>query len=243
MWPFATTRSRSPSLSKSASAVPHFSGRKVSRPDAGRAGSRPRRSRGRAPCTGSRSPREKLRDEEVRDPVAVHVAHGDAHAGLGGAVGVEGRERRHPDLLEARPCRRCGRGSSDRSRWRRRGRDRPSPSRSAARTPKPKPRARSFMPASSVASTKRPSRLRKKWSGAPLRPNGPKATCLAAPRHHSVRCALEDVLERAVDVVRDVEVEPAVAVRIEEGRSRVPARRLDPGRPATFSNVPSRRLR
>jgi hypothetical protein len=36
--------------------------------------------------------------------------------------------------------------------------------------------ARSFMPTSSVASTKRPSSLRKKWSGAPLRPKGPNAT-------------------------------------------------------------------
>ena len=99
MWPFATTRSRSPSLSKSARAVPHFSGRKV---------------RGPTPVVLARvleegvaealvEGREVLRevgDEEVGDRRRRPRRRRRRPCWPGPPVAVEGGEGRDADLLE-----------------------------------------------------------------------------------------------------------------------------------------------
>ena len=225
MWPFATSRSSAPSLSRSANAVPHDSGLKVSGAHAARLRDVLEHPAAE-PVIERREVFGEVRGEEVGDPVAVHVAHREAHARLRGSVLVERGSRPGGDLLEDAAALvpvevvRVGVVGDVDVDAAVAGEVGGAHAEAEARRLVLHPRRERGVDEALAAV------VAEEVIGRALEAERPERHRLeAAPGERGPRG--QHLLDRDVDVGRDVEVEPAVAVGVEERSTGVPARRLD----------------
>ena len=166
--------------------------------------------------------------EQVEHAVAVHVAHGEAHAGLGGAVLVEPGARPRRDFLEdAVPLvaiEVVGVGVVGHVEI-------GAPVVAKVGGPHAEAEAQAAVRHSRLGGGvhEAPAALvPEEMVGCALETERAHRHLLeTAPGEGALR--VQHVLERALDVRGHVEIEITVAVRVEEGRARVPARRLHSG--------------